>query len=37
MADHGLDPRKFELTLRKEILWECETATDGEVRKKEMK
>ena len=24
-----------ELTVRKEILWECETATDAEVRAKE--
>ena len=35
-ADLGLDGRNLELTIRKEILWECETATDAEVRKKEV-
>ena len=35
-ADLELDPRRFDLTLRKEILWECETASDAEVRKKEL-
>jgi len=34
-ADLELEPGQFELTLRKEILWESETATDDEVRKKE--
>ncbi|HME77405.1 MAG TPA: hypothetical protein VKI00_17685 [Mycobacterium sp.] len=33
VADLELEPGCFELTLRKEILWECETATDDEVRK----
>jgi hypothetical protein len=32
VADLELEPGQFELTLRKEILWECETATDAEVR-----
>ena len=32
-----LDPHRLELTLRKEILWESETATDAEVRATEMK
>ena len=32
-----LDPHRLELTLRKEILWESETATDAEVRAMEMK
>ena len=27
-----LDAHRLDLTLRKEILWESETATDGEVR-----
>jgi hypothetical protein len=36
VADLELEPGQFELTLRKEILWESETATDGEVRKKEI-
>jgi hypothetical protein len=35
-ADLELDPRRVDLTLRKEILWECETASDAEVRKKEL-
>jgi hypothetical protein len=35
-ADLGLDGRNLELTIRKEILWECETATDAEVRAKEV-
>ncbi|MGH3970371.1 MAG: GIY-YIG nuclease family protein [Mycobacterium sp.] len=35
-ADLGLDPHRLDITLRKEILWECETATDAEVRAKEM-
>jgi hypothetical protein len=35
VADLDLEPAQFELTLRKEILWESETATDDEVRKKE--
>ena len=35
-ADLELDPRRFDPTLRKEILWECETASDAEVRKKEL-
>jgi len=30
-ADLGLEPHWFDLTLRKEILWESETATDAEV------
>jgi hypothetical protein len=34
-ADLELEPGQFELTLRKEILWESETATDAEVRAKE--
>jgi hypothetical protein len=34
-ADLDLDADRFDLKLRKEILWESETATDGEVRKKE--
>ena len=37
VADLGFDPNRLELTLRKQILWESETATDGEVRKEEMK
>jgi hypothetical protein len=36
-ADLELEPRRFDLTLRKEILWESETATDAEVRAMEMK
>ena len=35
VADLELEPGQFELALRKEILWECETATDAEVRRKE--
>jgi hypothetical protein len=35
-ADLELEPHRFDLTLRKEILWESETATDAEVRKKEL-
>jgi hypothetical protein len=31
-ADLELDSRQFELTLRKEILWESESASDREVR-----
>ena len=31
-ADLVLDGHRLELTLRKEILWESETATDPEVR-----
>ena len=37
VADLDLEPDRFELTLRKEILWESETATDTEVRAMEMK
>jgi hypothetical protein len=36
-ADHELHPQRFDFTLRKEILWESETATDAEVRAMEMK
>lgn len=36
-ADHKLQASRFELTLRKEILWESETATDAEVRAMETK
>jgi hypothetical protein len=36
-ADFELEPRQFELTLRKEIRWECETATDTAVRAMEKK
>jgi hypothetical protein len=35
--DLDLDDHRFELTLRKEILWESETATDAEVRATEAK
>ena len=35
--DIGLDGDGFELTLRKEILWESETAPDAEVRVMEAK
>ena len=35
-ADLELEPHRFDLTLRKEILWESETATDAEVRAKEI-
>jgi hypothetical protein len=37
VADLELDPDRFELILRKEILWESETATDAEVRAMETK
>ena len=36
-ADLGLDGHRLELTLRKDILWESETATDGEVRTMEVR
>jgi hypothetical protein len=36
-ADLGLEPHRFDLILRKEILWESETATDAEVRAMETK
>ena len=36
-ADLSLDSRRFDLTLRKEILWESETAADAEVRAMERK
>jgi hypothetical protein len=36
-ADLELEPHRFDLTLRKEILWESETATDAEVRAMEVK
>jgi len=32
VADLELDPDKLELTLRKEILWQSEAATDKQVR-----
>jgi hypothetical protein len=32
----GVGGHQLEMTIRKEILWECETATDAEVRKKEV-
>jgi len=32
-----LDAHRLDLTLRKEILWESETATDGQVRAMEVK
>jgi hypothetical protein len=35
-GDLGPDAHGLELTLRKEILWGSETATDAEVRAKEM-
>jgi hypothetical protein len=35
VADLELEPNRFELTLRKEILWESDTATDSEVRQTE--
>ena len=35
--DLDLDDHRFDLTLRKEILWESETATDAEVRAMEVK
>ena len=34
-ADLGIDAYPLELALRKEILWECETATDAQVSEKE--
>ncbi|MCH9729983.1 MAG: GIY-YIG nuclease family protein [Actinomycetia bacterium] len=34
-SDHGLDRGDFTFTIRKEILWESESATDAEVRAKE--
>ena len=36
-ADLELESRRFELTLRKEILWESETATDAEMRAMEIR
>lgn len=36
-ADLELTPDRFAVTLRKEILWESETATDAEVRAMEIK
>lgn len=36
-ADLALDGQRIELTLRKEILWESETATDAEVRAMEIR
>jgi hypothetical protein len=36
-ADLNLDGHRLELTLRKEILWESETATDAEVRAMEVR
>ncbi len=35
-ADHYVDGDDFTFTLRKEILWQSETATDAEVRAKEI-
>jgi hypothetical protein len=35
-ADLELRPDRFAVTLRKEILWESQTATDAEVRVKEI-
>ena len=35
--DLDLDDHRFELTLRKEIVWESETASDAEVRAMEAK
>jgi hypothetical protein len=37
VADLGLAPDRFELKLRKEILWESGAATDADVRAMEMK
>ncbi len=34
-ADHSPDER-LDFTIRKEILWESDTATDGEVRRREV-
>ncbi|WP_166906251.1 GIY-YIG nuclease family protein [Mycobacterium sp. DL440] len=36
VADLDLDRLRFDLTLRKEILWESESATDADVRAKEI-
>ena len=36
-ADLDLDGHRIELTLRKDILWESETATDAEVRAMEVR
>jgi hypothetical protein len=36
-SDLGLDGHRLEVTLRKEILWESETATDAEVRAVEIR
>jgi hypothetical protein len=36
-AELGIEGHRFDLTLRKEILWESETATDAEVRAMEVK
>lgn len=36
-ADLELDQHRFNVTLRKEILWESESATDAEVRAMEIK
>ncbi len=36
-ADLGLEPHRFDVTVRKEILWESETAIDAEVRAMEVK
>ena len=35
-ADHQADSSDFTFTLHKEILWESETASDAEVRAKEI-
>lgn len=37
VADLDLDPYRLELRLCKEIRWESETATDAEVRAKEVR
>lgn len=36
-SDHGLDRDDLTFTIRKEILWESESATDAEVRAMETK
>ena len=36
VADHEVDRLDFKFTLRKELLWESDTATDAEVRAKEI-
>ena len=36
-ADLGLDGQGLEIAIRKEILWESETATDAEVRAMEVR